>query len=188
MTDFATYTLETVPEKGRETLETVNQAYGFVPHLLGTMVEAPALAQAYLDIGKNFAATSLNETERQVVLLTTSRINECGYCMAAHTAIAGLNKVPAAVIDALRDDKPIEDDRLEALRQLTVAVVEKRGWLVPSDIEAFIAAGWERQQVLEVVLGVAMKTLSNYTNHIADTPLDEPFRAAEWQPASARVA
>lgn len=188
VTDFNTYSLETVPAAGRDTLETVNKAYGFVPNLIGTMVEAPALAAAYLDIGKRFGETSFTETERQVVLITASRINGCEYCMAAHSTVAGMAKVPGDVVDAIRNDTAIADERLEALRQFTVAVVEKRGWLDQADLDAFFSAGFGRQQVLEVVLGVAMKTLSNFTNHIAEPALDDAFKANEWHAPTTNAA
>lgn len=188
MTDFNTYSLETVPEAGRETLETVQNTYGFVPNLIGTMVESPALANAYLDIGKFFGETSFTPTEQQVVLLTASRINECEYCVAAHSTIAAMSKVPADVVDAIREDRPLEDPRLEALRTFARQVVEERGWVGESAVDAFIDAGFTRAQVLEVVLGVAMKTLSNYTNHIAGTALDPAFQAQKWRASSDKVA
>ena len=153
MSNFNTYSLETVPEAGRETLETVNKAYGFVPNLIGTMVESPALANAYLDIGKTFGDASFTPTEQQVVLLTASRVNECDYCIAAHSTVAKLGDVPASVVNAIRENA----------------------------VDAFIDAGFTRAQVLEVVLGVAMKTLSNYTNHIAKPALDPAFQAEEWR-------
>ena len=188
MTDFNNYSLATVPAAGRETLETVNNAYGFVPNLIGTMVEAPALASAYLDIGKHFSDTSFTETERQVILISASRVNGCEYCMAAHSTVAGMAGVPADVVDAIRDDAPIADERLEALRRFTVAVSEKRGWLDDADLAAFFAAGYGRQQVLEVVLGVAMKTLSNFTHHIAQPALDDAFKAREWHTPATSAA
>ena len=188
MTDFSTYTLKTVPEAGRETLDTVKKAYGFVPNLIGTMVESPVLAGAYLDISKSFGETSFTPTEQQVVLLTASRINECGYCVAAHSTIAAMSSVPAAVVEAIREDRPLEDSRLEALRTFTRQVVEERGWVGETVVDAFIDAGFTRAQVLEVVLGVAMKTLSNYTNHIAETPLDPAFKAQEWHASSEKAA
>ena len=188
MSDFTTYSLETAPDKSKAVLETVNKTYGFVPNLLGTMAEAPALAEAYLAIGKLFGKTSFNETERQVISLSVSRKNGCEYCVSAHSTIAKMGKVDEAVINAIRDDEALDDGKLEALRQLATTVVEKRGWLDDGDIDAFLDAGYDRQQVLEVVLGVAMKTMSNYTNHIAETPLDEAFAESEWHAPKTRVA
>jgi alkylhydroperoxidase family enzyme len=92
-----------------------------------------------------------------------------------------MQKVPADVVEAIRNDQPIADSRLEALRVFTTLVVENRGWVSKEDIEIFISAGFTQAQVLEVILGISFKTLSNYVNHIADTPLDESFAPQKWQ-------
>ena len=188
MAEFKTHTIETAPEAGREILEGAKKAYGFVPNLTATMVESPALAEAYGTIGKIFDKTSFNASEKQVVLLTTSRLNECEYCVAAHSTIAAMSKVPAQVVEAIRTDEPIDEPKLEALRQFTRRVVETSGWPDAEAIDAFFAAGYGREQVLEVVLGIAMKTMSNYTNHIAGTDLDDAFAPARWTAPEARVA
>jgi alkylhydroperoxidase family enzyme len=99
-----------------------------------------------------------------------------------------MQKVPTDVVEAIREDRPISDSRLEALRVFTTTVVEKQGWLADEDVAAFLAAGFTKAQILEVILGVSFKTLSNYTNHIADTPLDPAFQAAAWAPVEKRRA
>jgi AhpD family alkylhydroperoxidase len=144
------------------------------------MAEAPALVKAYTTVSGIFDESSLSATERQVVLLTVSSENACEYCVAAHSVIAGMQKVPVGVVAAVRDGVPIADAKLESLRRFTAAVVDSRGWPSEEATAAFYNAGYGRQQVLEVVLGVGMKTLSNYTNHIAATPLDAPFTQAAW--------
>jgi alkylhydroperoxidase family enzyme len=101
--------------------------------------------------------------------------------MAAHSAVAKMVRASNEVVNALREGKPLPDERLEALHQFTVAVVEKRGWVSEEDIEAFLNAGFNKPQILEVITGVTQKTLSNYTNHIAHTPLDEAFQPMAWE-------
>jgi alkylhydroperoxidase family enzyme len=117
-------------------------------------------------------------------VLAVSRFNDCRYCMAAHTAIAGMQEVPEHVVKSIRMDQAIEDQRLEALRKFTTLVVEKRGSVSAQDIAAFEGAGFGRAQVLEVILAISFKTLSNYVNHVADTPLDAAFADAKWQPVT----
>ena len=131
------------------------------------------------------ARSSFTPTEREVVLIAVSAKNGCDYCVAAHSTIAGAQRVPGEVIAALREDRPLGDPRLEALRRFAETVVEARGWVPEAEVQAFLAAGFERAQVLEVVLGVAFKTLSNYTNHLVGTPLDEVFAGAA--PATANA-
>lgn len=178
---YTVHTAASAPEGAKPTLTAAQQAYGFLPNLLGVMAEAPALLKGYATLSKIFEESSFTPAERQVVLLTTSYANECGYCMAAHSAIAGMQKVPQDVIGALRNGAPIGDGKLEALRKFTASVVATRGWPSESDVNAFLGAGYGKAQVLEVVLGVGIKTLSNYANHIADTPLDDAFQPLAWK-------
>jgi uncharacterized peroxidase-related enzyme len=181
---FPVHTTDSAPEAARPILTGAGKNFGFVPNLLGKMATAPALLKAYTQLGALFDQSSFSATERQVVLLTVSAVNGCDYCVAAHTVIAGMQQVPAPVVTAVRDDAPLADPKLEALRRFTAAVVTRRGWPDATDLESFTAAGYGAQQALEVVLGVGMKTLSNYTNHIAGTPLDDAFRPAAWTRAA----
>lgn len=181
---YTVHTAETAAEGAKSTLKAAKEAYGFVPNLLGVMAEAPALLKGYATLSKIFEESSFTPTERQVVLLTTSSENGCAYCMAAHSAVAGIQRVPQDVIQSLRSGDPIADARLEALRRFTEIVVQTRGWPEAADVSAFHAAGYSKAQVLEVVLGVGLKTLSNYANHIAETPLDAAFKPLEWTKTS----
>lgn len=180
MHGFSPHTPDSAPAEARDTLESVRKAYGFVPNLIANMVEAPATAKGYLALSSLLDETSLSPTEQQIVLLATSRFNECEYCVAAHSAIARRQNVDAGIVAAIRNDEPLDDSRLEALRRFVVAVNEKRGWLDDADVGAFLDAGYDRRRILEVLLGVGMKTISNYTNHIAGTPLDEAFADEAW--------
>jgi len=180
---FPVHTLESAPAESREALSAAAAAFGFVPNLIGVMASSPALAEAYLALSGIFERkTALSPAERQVVLLAVSRYHECRYCVAAHSMAADMQKVPAEVVEAIRSDTPIPDRKLEALRKLTTALVEQRGWLPEADIEAFLTVGYTPAQLLDVLVGVAQKTLSNFTNHLAATPLDEPMSARVWRP------
>jgi AhpD family alkylhydroperoxidase len=152
---------------------------------MGVMANSPAFLKAYRSVAAHFDTTSLTPTERQIILLTVSALNGCNYCMAAHTVIAGMQKVDAQIVDALRKGNPLADDRLEALRLFAADVVETRGWPSEASKNRFLAVGYSPSQMLEVVLGIGLKTLSNYANHLAGTPLDSAFAKAAWtQPAS----
>ncbi len=180
MSIFSIHTAESAPEEVQPVFETGRKRYGFVPNLWGALAEAPAALDAYISLGDAFNKTSLSNVERQVVLLAISAANECTYCVAAHTVVAQMNKAPGEVIAALRDGKPLRDPRLQALRLFVETLIEKRGWADESEVQAFIAGGFNRRQVLEVILGLAYKTLSNYTNHLVDTPVDEAFAKQAW--------
>ena len=148
--------------------------------LFATMAEAPALLEGYTALSGILQKTDLNETERQIVLMTNNRLNGCEYCMSAHTAISHMSGVAADVIDALRTNTPIKDAKLEALRSFSAVINETRGWPKAPDVEAFLNAGYTRQNILEVILGTALKVMSNYTNHIAQTKLDDAFKPVAW--------
>lgn len=180
MSEFKVHTIESAPDGSRPALETAEKSFGFVPNLIGMLAEAPAAAEAYLALGGLFAGTSLSPVEQQVVLLATSFSNRCTYCMAAHRVVAAMQGVEPGAVAALREGRPLEDPRLEALKRFTSQVVESRGWVGDRALESFLGAGFDRRQALEVLVGVAMKTLSNYANHLADTPVDEAFQGQEW--------
>ena len=188
MADFTVHTIETAPEQSVALLQGAGKAFGFVPNLIGILAESPAAAEAYLTLGQIFDKSSLTPAERQVAILAISRYNECDYCMAAHSVIASMQQVPADVIQAIRDDHPIADATLEALRVFATTMVDKRGWLAEEDIDAFLSAGYTQAQILEIILAASLKTLSNYANHVAETPLDDPFASRAWQPLDQTAA
>lgn len=188
MTTFTTHTFESAPEAAQPLLNAAKGAFGFVPNLLGTMAEAPALLEGYMALAGIFDKANLTETERQIILMTNNRLNGCQYCMAAHTSISQGAGVPADVIQSLRTNTPIADPKLEALRVFATVINETRGWPEQSDVEAFLEAGYTRQNVLEVILGTALKVMSNYTNHIAATELDAAFAPNAWTAELSDVA
>lgn len=181
---YPVHDLDTAPADSRPILTEARNAFGFIPNLMGVMAAAPSLLKAYVTLKDLFDNTSLTPTEQQIVLLAASFQNQCEYCVAAHTVIAGMQKVPPGVVDAIRDGRPIADARLEALRRFTTAVVATRGLPSAEQTRQFLEAGYGQAQVLEVILGVGFKTLSNYTNHIAGTPLDQAFSKAAWTKAA----
>ena len=183
MTDFPVRTIEDAPANSRDTLEQVQQGYGFIPNVVGVMAGSPALVKAYTTLSQLLGETGFSPEEQQVAILSVSYANGCDYCMAAHSMSAEKTGVDQAVIEALRAGKPLPDERLEALRRFVQTLVEKRGWADEDDIQAFVDAGFERERVLDCILAVGMKTLSNYTNHIAETPLDDVFAGKEWRKA-----
>jgi uncharacterized peroxidase-related enzyme len=176
----------TAPEGSREVLGQVAKKFGFIPNMLGNMAHAPALLKSYLAVSALFDETSLTPAERQVVLLATSVQNKCTYCVGAHTVIASMVKVPADVVEATRTRQPITDTKLEALRRFVEETVETRGWPSDATKQRFFDAGYTEPQALEVIVGIGLKTISNYMNHLADTELDPQFASGAWA-ASAKA-
>jgi uncharacterized peroxidase-related enzyme len=178
------HTIDTAPEAARADLQAARQSMGFLPNLLGVMAEAPIALKAYLDLTDLLAKSSFTPVEQQIMMIAGSVTNQCEYCVAAHSTLAGVIRMPAPVLEALRSNSPLPETKLEALRTFVVAVINERGRVSDARIQQFLDAGYTRQNVLEVVFGVAMKTLSNYTNHIMETPLDPQFSAHRWNPAA----
>jgi len=186
MSSFPIHTPDTAPDAARPLLQGARNKLGFVPNLYASLAEAPAALSAYLKLSDLLGETSLTPTEQQVLALAVSAENGCGYCMAAHSTIARhMVQVPGEIIDALREGRTLADARLEALRRYAEATVRHRGEVREKELSAFLAAGFTRQSAIEVVLGVAMKTLSNYANHLFDTPIDAAFKAETWPTARA---
>lgn len=181
MTSYAVHTRETAPAASQALLEGVRRANGFVPNILAIFAEEPAVLRGYLSMSEAFDSSSLDNRERQIVQLAAGVANRCHYCVAAHSTIAPHAGVGESTIAAIRAGEIPSDARDAALAQLTRALVEKRGFLSEANQEAFFAVGYGKAQLLAVVFGVAMKTLTNYVNHIAETPLDPPFRARAFQ-------
>ena len=177
---YAIYSISTAPDAAKETLAGIQKAFGFIPNLFGTMAGAPVL-KTYLAVGELFDETSFTSTERQVVMLTTSYENGCEYCVGAHTALSAMQKVPDVVVHAIRDGRPIEDPKLG---RFTSSIVTTRGRASEAETTAFHDAGYSQLQALEVVLGVGFKTIANYANHLASTPVDAAFAMASWTKAA----
>jgi len=171
----------------RQLLEQAKKQVGFIPNMYARMVNSPGLLETYLFGYDRFRKESgFTPAEQEVVFLTASRENGCHYCVAAHSTLADkASGVPREVTDAIRNGDPIPDGKLAAVSELTRVLLAKRGWADRSDVELFVAAGYREEQVLEVVLAVAVKTLSNWSNHLFATPVDAMFADREWEPAEA---
>ncbi len=185
MTAFTLHDETNAPDAARPLLAGAKNAVGFVPNLYATLAESPATLEAYLALGKLFSKTSFTPIEQQVIYLAINHENGCHYCMAAHSTLAlGVN-IEADTLANLRAGRTLSDPRQEALRRFAVAVVRERGWVQGPELDAFLDAGFTKAQVIEVILAVGHKTISNYLNHVAETPLDAAFQPQAWERATA---
>ncbi len=175
MTTFPLHCTETAPEGSKELLNGVQKSLGFVPNLMRVMAESPVTLEAYLTLMAQFDKTNFTATEQEVITLSISNVNRCHYCLAAHATVATMKKVSADVIDLARAGGDFTDAKLDALAKLTRSIVETRGWPEQGLLDAFYAEGYTTANYLELLVGVTMKTLSNYVNHQANTPIDEAF-------------
>lgn len=175
---FAPVGMESAPAESRLLLEKIQKSFKFVPNLFGVFANSPVLLEGYLGLEGVFNKGSLSAVERSIVLLAASVENSCGYCTAAHsTVLKAFLHAPSEVVAAVRSNRPLPDPKLNALVVLTKEVVSKRGHVEAQTIENFLAAGYRKDQILEILMGVALKTISNYLDHISPTELDQAFRS-----------
>jgi alkylhydroperoxidase family enzyme len=181
MTAFTLHDQNSAPEAAKPLLEKSKKAFGQVPNLHAVMAESPELLNGYQVLHALFLDSSFDADEKTVVWQTINVEHVCHYCVPAHTGIAKSMKVSDEINNALRDESPLPTAKLEALRDFTLAMVRQRGELEAGQLEAFYSAGYTQQNVLEVILGLSQKVMSNYTNHIAQTPVDNAFQVFAWQ-------
>tara|TARA_R110001583_G_scaffold705_5_gene6402 strand:- start:28 stop:570 length:543 start_codon:yes stop_codon:yes gene_type:complete len=176
MTEFTLYTADNAPQESKPLMADSVAAFGMVPNLHAVMAEAPTLLKGYQVLHDLFQKTSFNAEELTVVWQSINVEHECHYCVPAHSAIAASMKVDQDIVDALVNQTPLANPKLETLRETTLAMTRERGVISDEQIEKFFAAGYGKQQLLEIIVGLSQKVMSNYTNHLADTPIDAPFK------------
>jgi uncharacterized peroxidase-related enzyme len=170
-------TVETAPVGSKETLKEIQKAFGFIPNLLATMANAPATLNGYVAMDAAWEKATLTPQQRQIILLAASVENHCNYCKAAHsTVLKNMMKVDASLVNAVREKKPLSDAKLNALVQFTRELVSERGYVSENVKKDFVSQGFTESQMLEVVTGVALKTVSNYIDHLNPIEIDAGFK------------
>jgi uncharacterized peroxidase-related enzyme len=164
--------------QSRPLLDKVKKGFGYIPNLFAAFANSPVLLEGYLSLDAAFEKGSLTATERQLVLLAASVVNECDYCVAAHSTVAKrMLNAPSAIVSAIRRGTVVPDARLNALVNLTKGLVAGRGRVAAATIRAFLDSGYRPDQIGEVLVGIALKTLSNYTHHVSPVEVDPAFAA-----------
>jgi uncharacterized peroxidase-related enzyme len=177
---FTLHDTTTAPAASADILSGVEKAWGFVPNLHRVLAESPAALEAYSTLWSIAEKTGFTAQERNIVYLAIIYENECTYCMAGHTNLSRMAKVDPAAIAAVREGRPVADPKLEALRQFAAKVTRERGVVSEADVAAFKQAGYDNRAALDVLVLAATKLISNYTNHLAETPNDSFMKGAEW--------
>lgn len=180
MTTLTIQSIESAPEASKPLLEGSLKAFGMVPNLHGVLASSPQTLDAYQKLHQLFMDTSFDAEELTVVWQGINVEHECHYCVPAHTGIAHSMKVDSTLIEALRNQEPMPTAKLQALFDMTLSIVRNRGHVSQQELDSFYAAGYGEQQVLEIILGLSQKVISNYTNHIGNTPVDKPFEQFAW--------
>jgi uncharacterized peroxidase-related enzyme len=174
--------LNSADERRKPIIEDVIEKNGRLPNMYTSMINSPGLLETYLYGYDRFRKESgFNPAEQEVIFLTISYENACEYCMAAHSMIADrMSKVPAEVTDAIREGRQIEDEKLRSLSTFTRTMFITRGRPSAEDVELFLNAGYSERQILEIILALAVKKMSNYSNHLFDPGIDTIFKSRKW--------
>ncbi|OIR01341.1 hypothetical protein GALL_166290 [mine drainage metagenome] len=172
-----------IPQLSQEIFEKVKKGLGFVPNMYAAMGNNPALLDAYTYAYNSFRANSgFTPVEQEVVFLSVAYENNCEYCMAAHSFVADMmSKVPVEVTNAIREGNQIPDVKLAALSKLTRSLTANRGMVSQNEIDEFLAAGYSEINVLGIIAGIGVKTLSNYSNHNTSPEVDAAFAGRVWK-------
>ncbi|TDG14684.1 carboxymuconolactone decarboxylase family protein [Seongchinamella unica] len=187
MNTFKAHTVDTAPSDSHTALQSVKESIGLLPNVFAAIAESPLALETFVTLNGAFAESSLSPEEQQIVLLATSTENNCVYCVAGHTAFANQINMPQRDVDAMREMRPLEDEKLQALNKLVRQMVRGRGRVSETDIENFLAAGYSRQQFFEVIIGVCVKTFSNYVSIGLELELDAAFQTYAWEGRNAKA-
>lgn len=167
--------ISTATTSVQEELQLSEKAFGFVPNLHKALGVSEQALKSYKMLHELFQQTSFDNTEKTIVWQTINYYHQCHYCLPAHTGIAHMMGIDADIISALHTGQLLNDQKLRVLQETTRALVDQRGELAEEQENAFRAVGYGDQQLIEIVLGVAQKVMSNFTNHLSKTPVDDKF-------------
>lgn len=176
MIEFQLHDISTAPQASRAILAEMQTRAGGPPNLVRTLAESPIAIQAHQQLARLLTASTLSALEQQVVYITAAHANQCHYCTAPNPMLGAVDEAET-IVAAIRQGQRLDDPRLQTLRRFTHAMTEQRGWLPEDQVETFLAAGFSRENLLEVITGIALVTLSSYANHISATPIDHPTGA-----------
>lgn len=183
MSLFTSYQLENVPEKSREEFAKMQKKYGSVPNIFADMAESPLPMELYQN-GQDtlMKRATLGPEKVNLVQLAVSVENVCEFCVPAHTWVAESMKTDKAIVDAIREGKKGPDESTNALVVFTRLMVRKRGRLSDSEVQAFLGAGYTREQVFEVLSIVSYKVITNYTSALTGTKPNDFMENYAWSP------
>jgi alkylhydroperoxidase family enzyme len=183
MTNFPVHTMESAPEGSKPALQQLQSAFGIIPNIAGAMATSPVLINSLVGLFGKVHGGSFTEAQIQAVLLTDAVTNAAEWAVAFHSALALKEGLDHADVKAIRERAVPQDKKIAALSILAQTLIETRGHISEKDADAFIAAGFGKDHLLEVVAIVAASTITNYTASIVNPPLEAAFHAQVWRAA-----
>ena len=181
MTSFPVHTIESAPDRSKPALKQLQSAFGMIPNIVGAASTSPVLINSLVGLFGNVHGGSFTEAQVQIVLLTDAVTNGSVWAVAFHTALALKEGIDPGDVQAIRAGRLPKDSKYAALSGLAKTMIEKRGRLDDEDMNRFLAAGFGKDHLLEVIAAVAASTITNYTGSITKPPLEAPFQEHAWQ-------
>src|SRR6201998_2224979 len=172
MPNYPIHTIASAPETAKPALEQLQKAFGVLPNLPAVIANSPKLINSLVGLFGQVHSPGLSEAENQIVLLTDAVTNSSAYAVAFHTALAHENGISPEETNAIRERRAPKDQRFAALSTLAKSLIEKRGHLGEQELNAFLDAGFTKEQIMEVITIVAASTITNYAATITNPPLE----------------
>jgi len=169
-------TREEVSAESQAIFDNLKKALGMVPNLYATFAHSQTALPTYLALQN--AKSSISGKAREVVNLVVSQVNECAYCLAAHTVIGKMHGFTDAQIIEIRRGGASFDPKLDALAKLVKNITVNRGHADPAIVAAFFAAGWTKGNLVDAIVVAGDKTISNYLHSTTHIPVDFPAAPA----------
>jgi alkylhydroperoxidase family enzyme len=180
MASFPVHTIDSAPEASKPALRQLQATFGMLPNLIGAMSTSPVLINSLVGLFQHVHGGSFTEAQVQVILLTDAVTNASAWAVAFHTTLALKEGIDPGDVQAIREGRLPKDNKFAALSALAKTLIEKRGRLDDQDVDRFIAAGFGKDQALEVIAAVAASTITNYTGSVTNTPLEAAFQPHAW--------
>jgi len=181
---YQIHSTKTAPVDAQPALAQIQQNLNFIPNALAAMAESPVTLSSYLQQGEMLQQTSFTDTERHLLYLTVTQEFDSVYCVSAHTAFAKMDGIPDDLIQQLRDGQTLADSRLETLRQFAKKMAQTNCNVSEQDVQMFLAQGYSRSQILELILLMTNKLLGAYCIRIMGVDLDEVLQPVKWHSAA----
>jgi len=180
---FTQVTLENAGVDEKKILESAKKRIGYIPNIYGMMANSVGLLETYTVGDESFRKNSLfSNSEKEIIYLTISKENACVYCVAVHSTLSDtMSNVPKAITNAIRNGEDVDDKKTNVLIHFTRTMVVSRGQPTNQEIDQFFSVGYSKSHILDIIHAIAVKTISNYSNHLFNTPVDNMFQGREWK-------
>jgi uncharacterized peroxidase-related enzyme len=165
--NFISYDVGNAKQESKPLLQSLQDAFGFIPDVFAKMAESPAALKSYLDTNSNLAASQFDDQQKNMIMLAVSVINQCKFCTAAHRMMSIQCGVDASVVNSVLQRDFSSAKGFSTILLAVSDLMESRGALTDEQLSRHMELGMSQQGLIELILIISLKTLSNYTNKLA---------------------